>query len=455
MEENFERESASSRKGGLMQEVTTKKPEVAPPSTELHISLKEEIKKEPEIDQKSERKLEQKEEEKHEQRLMTSGSKEGSSTASPKKLIKIPKHAGSTKKVASPMDATIGKNSPMKNIYKSSGKSVKSKYRTMKSLDKARRYKGGLASSFSKMSSSSSQGFRTHYNTRQGNRSKIPNGYRSLMTLQRAGPGSYNLPPLLGGFIHQNNKRNNPRYSIGKASKYEVQSMTKEQLQRSPGAASPGVGSYSPDHNKFRADSPRATIGRERRFIQLKSTKTLKREVPHAYIKQDKSGLGSTQGRGFTKEKRFVVVAMKNRDKLSNPAPSHYNHHLHNTISSNFGNLRNKDRSATKKYHNKPDFKKQKGCYGNESSPGPGAYDNHLQTSSLSRMRRSHHNSFTKSERNLLPSKKSMTNEPSPASYKPQSFIGKCKGGVIGTRKSIDFTQLHSQFKGLIKRGLV
>ncbi|CAI2368371.1 unnamed protein product [Moneuplotes crassus] len=407
---------------------------------------------------------EQREEEKSEHKPENPLDDNDSEDVSPKKVVKIPKNNAPVKKEISPKEFSLTKNFRMKNIYNSSNHSPNSRYRKMKSMDKtSKKFRSSLVSSIGKMSATSSQGFRSNYNTRQNKRRNLPDGNRSLMTLQRAGPGSYDLPPLLGGFILQNNKRNNPRYTIGKASKYEIQSMTKEQLIRNPGAESPGVGSYSPDHAKVRCDSPRAKIGRERRFIQLKSTNTLKKKVPHAYLSQDMQGLGYRKnGRGFTKEKRFILVAMKSRDSKMNPAPSHYNHHLHNTISSTFGNYKDNNRNATTKisqedkYHNRTYFKELERCYGNDTSPGPAAYDSHKVTTSLSNMRRAHHNSFTKSGRNMMPRRKGDTNEPSPATYRAHLIKNSIKGGSFGTsRKGIDFTQLHAQHRGLIQKGLV
>ena len=273
----------------------------------------------------------------------------------------------------------------------------------MKSMSPRKRYsKNKLNSSMGDMNFSSSQGFRTTLGKIQRRRN-IGNPYRSLLTLQRAGPGSYNLPSLLGGFIAQTNKKNNPRYSIGKASKFEIKSMNKDQLKRSVGFESPGVGSYSPNHNRTREDSPNTKIGREKRFIQLKHTTTLKRDVPHAYLKKDSEGVGMRRnGRGFTKEKRFVIVSMKNKDKIDYPAPSQYNSHMHNTISSNFGTFSlghrrsNTNISNQDKYHSKIYFKELERCYNNSGSPGPGAYNNHDKVSRLSYIRNSHHNSFTK-----------------------------------------------------------
>ena len=45
---------------------------------------------------------------------------------------------------------------------------------------------------------------------------------------------------------------------------------------------------------------------------------------------------------------------------------------------------------------------------------------------------------------------------PSPASYKTLPQHKKVHGGMFGTgRKGIDFTQVHSQYRGMIAKGLV
>lgn len=74
--------------------------------------------------------------------------------------------------------------------------------------------------------------------------------HRYFHHLHNAGPGSYNLPPLIGQLAADSNKINNPRYSIGKAKKMEIKVMDKNLSVANIGKHSPGVGRYSPDPNK-------------------------------------------------------------------------------------------------------------------------------------------------------------------------------------------------------------
>lgn len=253
------------------------------------------------------------------------------------------------------------------------------------------------------MSLYSSQGFKTDF--KGENQRRTASGlYRSLMTLQRAGPGSYNLPPLLGGMALESHKKNGPRYSIGKADKYSMKVLDKQQRQALTGEHSPGVGRYSPDVNKFRTRSPETKIGREKRFIELKHTQTLKKDVPHAYLRQDTESVGAKDiGTKFTQEKRFAIVAMKSRDKLMTPAPGQYNSHEHNTMSKTsltlFHSRTNSfdaRRNLRDKFNNKQYYKELERGYGNNASPGPGAYDSHNKFGSLSHVRKSNDNSFSK-----------------------------------------------------------
>lgn len=120
-------------------------------------------------------------------------------------------------------------------------------------------------------------------------------------------------------------------------------------------------------------------------------------------MKKDTESFGfKKNGRGFTKEKRFMSARMKDKDKIANPAPSHYNSHMFNTISSNFGTYSLHQRRANtkvsfdNKYKNKLYFKELERCNINQHSPGPGAYNYQDKVLKLSYMRNSHHNSFTK-----------------------------------------------------------
>lgn len=190
-----------------------------------------------------------------------------------KKMIKLPKN--SKRYPQKMMTSTFahydeGKSHNKLSMYRSLPKKS-NKLRTMKSMSPRKRFykNSNLHMSMDGISMATSQGFKTDFQRplqRRGNTGV----YRSLMTLQRAGPGSYNLPPLIGTLSVDANKINNPRYSIGKADKFAMKVMDKSQLSAAVGQHSPGVGRYSPDVNKFRESSPSTKIGREKRFIEFK-----------------------------------------------------------------------------------------------------------------------------------------------------------------------------------------
>lgn len=122
-------------------------------------------------------------------------------------------------------------------------------------------------------------------------------------------------------------------------------------------------------------------------------------------MRKDNEGLGSKQnGRGFTKEKRFVVVALKDKDKQLYPSPSQYNSHVYNTISEStqYGKFHTRSSSfgphdpSRDKYHNRQYYKELERGYTAGASPGPGAYEGHDKVKSLSHVRKSTDNSFTK-----------------------------------------------------------
>jgi len=173
------------------------------------------------------------------------------------------------------------------------------------------------------------------------------------------------------------------------------------------GSHSPGVGRYNPDTQSCRKSSPNAKIGREKRFLELKTCHTLKKEVPHAYLEKDSNQVGSKlNGRGFTKEKRFVVVSLKDRDKAFYPSPSEYNPRFHRTVSSHMFSKSQTLRHSVdlnKKRNPLDDSKSLKEGANHKSelilkvaTPGPGTYNSHEKTKTLSHVRRCRDNSFTK-----------------------------------------------------------
>lgn len=76
--------------------------------------------------------------------------------------------------------------------------------------------------------------------------------------LHMAGPGSYDLPPLIGSQHMVSGKNNNPRYSIGKEDRSTLKVMNKQQAASLKGRFSPGVGKYDVETvSNFSADKIR------------------------------------------------------------------------------------------------------------------------------------------------------------------------------------------------------
>ena len=68
---------------------------------------------------------------------------------------------------------------------------------------------------------------------------------KSSIHSQKAGPGSYNLPSLLGCTIIDSNQNNFPSYSMGKEDKNTIKVIYKCQQTVNYGKHSPGVGKYN------------------------------------------------------------------------------------------------------------------------------------------------------------------------------------------------------------------
>lgn len=149
-----------------------------------------------------------------------------------KKTIKLPKHK--KKSVQKNITSKIVNENLIKtysNFDITGGSAKKShKYRTMKSMSPRKKfYASNLNMSMEMSSMANSHGFNSEFNPFYRRRQKGHN-YRSLMTLQRAGPGSYNLPSLIGRFCIDANKPNGPRYSISKADKFSMKALDKDQI---------------------------------------------------------------------------------------------------------------------------------------------------------------------------------------------------------------------------------
>ena len=230
------------------------------------------------------------------------------------------------------MSTALGKTGTSFNMMNEHRRKSHSKLRTMKSFSPRKNFKHNqFAISMDCISNQSSLGFRTEFNNKR--KQKISSLRKSLSYLQRAGPGSYNLPNLFGGVISNSNLNNNPRYSIGKEDKDSIKVMDKHQQTANIGKFSPGVGRYSPDISKLKYKSPDARIGREKRFIELKHWLELKKNVPHAYINHESTDADSVSiGKGFTKERRFLHQAKKEQETSLFPSPSHYDSHLYTVV---------------------------------------------------------------------------------------------------------------------------
>jgi hypothetical protein len=247
-----------------------------------------------------------------------------------KKNIRLPRYT--KKQTEKTFSSTMGhkgfnRKDQIKNVYSVYEK--RSNFHTMKSMSPTKNLQQNrLHMSMDGLTMVSSAGFKTDFSNSK--RRNLGNNYKSLLTFQRVGPGSYNLPVLIGEITHETNKKNNPKYSIGKTNKFSMIALDKEQMKMNIGQDSPGVGRYSPDSNKLRKSSPNTKIGREKRFMELKQTKDLMKEIPHSYFKQDSESVGLKQ-----------------------------NAHMHNTISSTFGNFYGRNNSSDQrtsfknKYHNK------------------------------------------------------------------------------------------------------
>lgn len=135
----------------------------------------------------------------------------------------------------------------------------------------------------------------------------------------------------------------------------------------------------------------------------------MKNKVPHAYNAHNNSCYDlKHNGRAFTKEKRFLIQAQKERNNTITPAPDHYNSHLYNSISSTqYGRFfsrtnsldarRSKENTTTEKFNKKQYYSELEKGYYHSISPGPGAYNNGTEiTKSLSHVRKSFDPKFSK-----------------------------------------------------------
>jgi hypothetical protein len=273
----------------------------------------------------------------------------------------------------------------------------------------------------------------------------------------RAGPGTYNLPALLGSFTMETNKMNYPAFTIGTSSKDRLLILWKNQAIASKGKSSPGVWTYDGDNISLKEKYPIATVGRESRFLTIKSEDTLNASVPHYYDSFDRNSIkqNGNKTNGFKKSIRFLE-----RDRLlkyneGTPSCQSYNNSNYMTINDNSLKMHKipKNNHATTKSMGK--FEVHSYCkelvkgYLNKDTPGPAAYSNENRNN-LSNYRMSFNGSFSRDKRNL----DKLTDfiiTPGPHEYDTISNHASFKNirgaGTIGKgRRQIDVKLMKSDF---------
>mmetsp|Transcript_494 Transcript_494/g.542 ORF Transcript_494/g.542 Transcript_494/m.542 type:complete len:185 (+) Transcript_494:174-728(+) len=148
---------------------------------------------------------------------------------------------------------------------------------------------------------------------------------------EKAGPGAYNLPSLLGHISIDANKRNYPAFSIGSQSKDQLLILCKNQAEAMKGQSSPGVCKYDGDLLTLKAKAPNATFGREKRFKLSK--KKLNNSIQyHSSI--DRKGITENMNKtnGFPKSIRFLQRDKILSEKEQIPSSQNYNHSFYGSI---------------------------------------------------------------------------------------------------------------------------
>lgn len=130
---------------------------------------------------------------------------------------------------------------------------------------------------------------------------------------KETGPGSYEIQDSIG--YHSHKYHNSPRAVIARAKKTDKLFMSPELNKQLSGLESPGVNTYSPNHQKLLEKSPSAIFGTSERTMSY-ITPLLDRSPGPMYIS---SQISQKPGVSFAKARR-----KSNVDQCS-PAPWDYN----------------------------------------------------------------------------------------------------------------------------------
>ncbi|CAI2367568.1 unnamed protein product [Moneuplotes crassus] len=266
-----------------------------------------------------------------------------------------------------------------------------------------------------------------------------------------AGPGSYNLPSLLGNISMEATKKNDPVYSIGTQSKKKLLILCKDQAMAVKGSSSPGVGTYSGDLITLKGKSPNATIGRERRFLANIDRKN--NNSAHCYDSLDRESIKANGNKtnGFSKELRFLADDKALKEKQLMPSCQTYNHSFYGTIQERSQKIvphsRNDSfKQSLDKFSVKTYFKELEKGYCSKEGPGPAAYCTNL-CNTLSKFQKSVDGSFPKADRGI---KRYNTKKyPGPSDYDTKTAyqnLNLIRGAAtIGkSRRNIDMTRMTS-----------
>lgn len=283
---------------------------------------------------------------------------------------------------------------------------------------------------------------------------------------ERAGPGAYNLPQLLGAFTMDANKKNSPSYSIGQQKKDQLLVLSRPQAESVKGSASPGVWKYSSELLTVKSKAPIAIIGREKRFNLDKVKEKLAKSIPHFYDNIDRNSIKENSNRtnGFNKFPRFGERDIRAKELSETPSSHSYNHFMYNTIAEKLSKVEPYSRNSysktksTDRFESHNYYKELEKGYLSQDGPGPAAYSTENRQT-LSNFRMSFNGSFTREKRNVSSYMPKVVS-PGPQSYDTNQAHGSLntiKGaGTIGKgKKGIDFTLVHPQFNKHVIKGLL